>query len=557
MGSVLAERKLYELFIPSMLMCMTGNLTAICDSVFIANFVNLNALSAIQLLMPLISVIAVLEWIFGLGGQIISLNKKSEFDEHGSNYYYTLSIISVIIFSTLFSIFCFLFMDNVLVFLEGTSESLPYMAQYLPILLIDIPITCFVSIITQFIRVDGQAKFATLILVVATLVNVILDFIFLEYFHMGVPGAALASLIGYIVASLIVFKYFFDKKRTFRFINIFHSFKSLVSRFLKIVKVGLPGACSELAFVLLAYVMNIIIANSLSDPGLAIFTMCDDAFLIISIVLIGFVESLSSLVPVYYSQEDYANIKFLVKRSFIIMFICSCVFTLFLWLSPDTFLSLYSVKPNNVEFEYILRLFSLSFIFQVATTIFIFYYESIERTFISTTVAFINILFGPIVFTIGLLPIIGTDAIWLSFSLACLLALLAVYVYILYVNRKEKDYSGFLIIKEDVLENSKNYEINTKNKDQLTDEIFTYIESLGVYEKSYKMFKDLLNEIFANNNDKVLVEVLLIKYDDKLKINIKDNGVENIIGKMGEEFKDNFKYNKVLGLNSLESTINI
>ena len=46
MGSVLAERKLYELFIPSMLMCMTGNLTAICDSVFIANVVNLNALSA-------------------------------------------------------------------------------------------------------------------------------------------------------------------------------------------------------------------------------------------------------------------------------------------------------------------------------------------------------------------------------------------------------------------------------------------------------------------------------------------------------------------------------
>ena len=115
----------------------------------------------------------------------------------------------------------------------------------------------------------------------------------------------------------------------------------------------------------------------------------------------------------------------------------------------------------------------------------------------------------------------------------------------------------FLLIKEDVLKNSKNYEINSENKNQLTEEIFTYIESLGVYEKSYKIFKDLLNGIFNYNDDKVLVEVLLIKYEDKIRINIKDNGVENIIDKMGEEFKDNFKYNKVLGLNILETTINI
>ena len=557
MGSILAKKKLFELFIPSMLMCMTGNVTAILDTVFISNFVNLEAVSAIQLIMPLVSVIAVLEWIFGLGGQIVSLNKKSEFDEQGSNYYYTLSIVSVLVFSTLFSIFCFLDLDSLLTFLQGTSTTIPYMRQYIPFLLIDIPVTCFVSILAQFIRVDGKARFATFILVIASVVNVILDFVFLHYFKMGVMGASIASFIGYLVSAIIIFKYFFDSDRTFRFVNIFHSFKSLCVRFVEVVKVGLPGACTELSFVLIGFFMNFVIERVLFDQGLAMYTICDDAFLIISIILIGFVESLSSLIPVYYSQEDYSNVKFLFKESFILMFICSLVFTLVLWLVPGVFIGLYHVQSNVAGFEFTLRVFSLSFILQSVSTILIFYYESIERTFISALIAFVNILIGPILFVLLLLPVIGSSAIWLSVSFACLLAYLVAYVYIKFVGRRETEYNGALFIKNEVLENSKNYEINAENKNQLTEEIFTYIESLGVYEKSYKTFKDLLDGIFKYNDDKVLVEVLLIKYEDKIKINIKDNGKDNIINELGDKIKDNFKYNKVLGLNSLESTINI
>ena len=557
MESSIAKKKLYELLIPSMLMCMAGNLSAIFDSVFISSFVNLEALGAIQLLMPLISIIAVLEWVFGLGGQIIALNKKSEFDEEGSNTYYTISIISVLVFSSIFSIICFLNTDTLLVLLNSTPKSLPYIHQYLPFLLINIPITCFVAILTQFIRVDGQAKFASFILVLANVINVALNYIFLVYFNMGVMGASIATLVGYAVSALVCFKYLFDSNRTFNFVNIFHSFKSLISKFVNICKVGFPGASIELSFVLIEYFMNFVLAKTLFDQGLAMYTICTDYYLLLSVILIGFAEALSSLIPVYYSQDDYTNVKFLFRKSFIIMMIASIIFTLFIWISPDTFLSLYNVHTDIPAYETALRLFSVSFIFQVLSTILIFYYESIERIFIAAVLSFMNILIGPIIFVMLLLPVMGTNIIWLSFTFACILSLFLVYVYVKLDQRKETEYDGFLFVKKELAENSKNYEINAENKVQITQEIFNYIENLGVYEESYKNFKEFLDKIFEYNDNDVVIEVLLIKQDDKLKINIKDNGKEDILDKIGGEFKDKFKYNKVLGLNSLETNISI
>ena len=211
MRSYIAKHKLYELIIPSTLICMAGNLTSIFDSIFISGFINTNALAAIQLLMPLISIIPVLEWLFGLGGQIISLNKKAEFKEYEGNAYFTLAVISLMLVSIIFTLFNFINTESVLVHLHATPATIHYMRDYLPFLLINIPVTCFVTMLAQFIRVDKKANFASLIIIIANVINVILDFVFLYYFKMGVAGASLATLIGYCVSAILIFKYFYFK----------------------------------------------------------------------------------------------------------------------------------------------------------------------------------------------------------------------------------------------------------------------------------------------------------------------------------------------------------
>ena len=85
MNFKIADSKFKELLLPTLLMVMALNISSVVDSFFVGSFIGPNAVAAIDLLEPMILLVTVFEWLFGLGGQILALNKKAEFDIDGSN----------------------------------------------------------------------------------------------------------------------------------------------------------------------------------------------------------------------------------------------------------------------------------------------------------------------------------------------------------------------------------------------------------------------------------------------------------------------------------------
>jgi len=80
MNFKIADSKFKELLLPTLLIVMALNVSAVVDSFFVGTFIGKNAVAALEVLEPMILLITVVEWLFGLGGQILALNKKSEFD---------------------------------------------------------------------------------------------------------------------------------------------------------------------------------------------------------------------------------------------------------------------------------------------------------------------------------------------------------------------------------------------------------------------------------------------------------------------------------------------
>jgi Na+-driven multidrug efflux pump len=85
------------------------------------------------------------------------------------------------------------------------------------------------GVLCQFIRVDGQPNFASGVIIGVNIINIILDYVFLGVFHMGIEGASLAMLIGYVVGLISILKYHFDSKRTFRFLLSKLKFRTWIS----------------------------------------------------------------------------------------------------------------------------------------------------------------------------------------------------------------------------------------------------------------------------------------------------------------------------------------
>ena len=106
MNFKIADSKFKELLLPSLLIVMALNISSVIDSFFVGTFIGPNAVAAIEVLEPMVLLVTVFEWLFGLGGQIIAVNKKAEFDVDGSNRYFTTSIFVSFIASFIMAVVC-------------------------------------------------------------------------------------------------------------------------------------------------------------------------------------------------------------------------------------------------------------------------------------------------------------------------------------------------------------------------------------------------------------------------------------------------------------------
>lgn len=557
MSNRIIDSKFKEILLPTILIAMTLNLSGIVDSIFVAQFIGHNGQAALQIFEPFIMLVTIFEWLFGLGGQILALNKKAEFDEEGSNHYFTVSVLATVLISVILLAICFAFKNTLIAGLHPTPDVVPLAHNYGTFLFISFPLATILGVLTQFIRVDGQPNLASALIIIANVINIALDYVFLGYLNMGIEYASLATALGYAVGLMFVLKYHFSSKRTFKFILSKLQFKSWIKSSVEIIKIGSPVAYVGLLNVILLYAMNFILTSILGTVGLNIFNVCENALLIISIIIIGFSETLSSIVPIYYAQDDFYNLHYMIRKTIIISFAFSAAFTLLLWIYPDGLLIFFNLHqmPNDESIETAIRLFSLSFIPYAFTSILIFYYESIERITPAAIVSFISALGGPLLFSFLLYPIIGANGIWLSFFCGMILTVLAALLCSKITERKGKEYYGLFYIKKDLIAKTRNYEFENIN-DKSMDEMHTHLKSLNVDERYCEKLDKILELIFKGNGRNVLVEVLIIDYGNTVTVNIKDDGKRDIIKNNAEFSNDKEIFcSEVLGLNNVKLDI--
>ena len=309
--------------------------------------------------------------------------------------------------------------------------------------------------------------------------------------------------------------------------------------------------------VLLIYIMNLIVGGVLGELGLDIFNVCMVALLIISILIMGFAETLSSIVPIYYAQNDYYNLNHIVRNSIIITMACSVIFTAFLLVYPDGLLMFFKLHnmPNDGLVENAIRLYSLAFIPMAFSTMLLFYYEGIEKTVESGIITVISEFLGPLIFTYLLYPYIGITSVWISFLLGFVLSIVAVAIYVKIVGRNDSEHYGLFFIRKGLIEKTRNYTLESKN-DDAKSEMFNHLEGLNVDGSSIETLGNIIDTIFDSNGGKVHVEILLIDYGDKIIINMKDEGKREVMRDIEKSFsKDDIKVSEVLGFNNIEYVI--
>ena len=565
----LLRSKFGEFFFPTLFTSMAGNICLFVDGLMVSFLLGASNLAPIQIVAPVITFVNLIYWMIGLGGSVLCSVSKAEFDDERSNSYFSVSIISLVSIGILITILGLLFSGNIAKFLcLSQPELISDVGSYFIALIIGMPFLCYMMSLSYFIRADGIPSLPFRAILVANIVNICFDVIYIKFFGMGISGAALATSTGYIVGSILISYYFIKKERTLEFIKL--KANSFFNFLKKIMTSGFSSASTQLYLTLKLLVINFLVGLTIGKSGVVAFSICYNSLFILYIFLIGTAQTMSPIVSVYFKEEDYSGVDYVVKRSLKIVLASSLALSVLFIVYPQALLFLYSVKnPADVPVVLnALRIFAISYVGTAITFLYTFYSQAIQKNQLSTIISLLEGFVLPISAAIILSYPLGGNGIWISFAIAEALTILFIFCYSRYINKKtDGEYTGFFINKhndDNVFEHTILGDV--EDAVNLSRDVQDYLKNNKSATFVSLAIEEMLVNIINTNESVDTIDVIVRDNKDNILISIKDTGIEFNPVIENDELKfdniavlnkiaDKIDYSRVLGLNSTVITI--
>lgn len=286
----------------------------VVDSIVVGRFIGKEALAAVGANFPIVFLMVALIMGIALGISIIISQyfgaKQKEKIRIAVDTAYIVLIISALII-TVIGLF---FGKYILILIKTPAEIFPSALIYLKIIFIGMIFTFGYNGISALLRGIGDSRTPTLLLVVATIINIILDLLFVIYFKMGIKGVAIATVISqafsFIVGIIITIKK--NLPIAPRIKNISFSFDILV----KSIQLGIPTGVQQV-LVSLGFMALTRIVNEFGTNAIAAFTAAGRIDTFASMPIMSFGMAITTFVAQNMGANRIDRVKKGVKKTFI------------------------------------------------------------------------------------------------------------------------------------------------------------------------------------------------------------------------------------------------
>ena len=194
------SKAIAHMAVPMILSMIINIVYNITDAFYIGMLNNTAMLAAVTLALPFTTVLMALGEIFGTGGSTYISRLLGEKDTEKVKKVSAVNFYISLITGVLFIIVCLPFMTQLLKILGAAGETLVYTKNYVLAYTFGAPFIVANFTLGQTVRGEGASKESLTGMIISVVVNMILDPVFIFSFHMGVTGAAAATVIGNICA---------------------------------------------------------------------------------------------------------------------------------------------------------------------------------------------------------------------------------------------------------------------------------------------------------------------------------------------------------------------
>lgn len=413
------SRLILRCAIPSMITMAFGALYSIADGLFVGRFIGQDALAAINLIMPVLTIVFAFSNMIATGSSVHIAILLGEQKQEEASQVFSFSVKIILLLSCVLGIFGYCFARPLIQLLSpgATEQAISCSIQYLRVYAAFAPFLLIFFATDNYLRVCGKEKLSMWIGITTQFLNIVLDLVLIAVLGLGVRAAAFASCISMALGSAATLFLFSGKK-----MDLYYTAPHLSRRkFLRILANGSSEFFSNISMSVMSIVLNLFLLKYGGTTAVAAFSVVMYVDSIVGMLIFGLCDALQPAISYCYGAGLTEKVKAIFKRILLGAVSLSLLSMLFMMFAGG-FVAPIFIKPGDTELLAIsitaMKLFSISYLVGWIDMCFSSFFTALERPVRSFMVSFFGTLLFPILFLFVLSELWGLNGVWLMPTIA-------------------------------------------------------------------------------------------------------------------------------------------
>ncbi len=323
--------------LPSIVGMLAMSSASLVDGIFIGNFVGVPALAAVNLIIPILSVLFGVGLMLSIGGSVRAGKYLGEKNGAAASAIFSKTLIAVVFYAIVI-IAISLVLEPFLFRLLGAGEALaPLMSEYYRVVMPFLLAQLMTIVLYFFVRLDGFPSLAATALVIGAVLNVGLDYLFIAVFNWGLSGAAWATGLSQLMPLLTLLMYFFSRKRKLRF----SLWQKNWSEVIQAAYNGLSEFINEISGGIIAFIFNLMLISRAGVEGVAAITVLNYLLMIGFMVYFSIADTAQVMISQNFGAQNAQRLKEFLKITFFMTSVVSLLTILILLLFNESLIYMF------------------------------------------------------------------------------------------------------------------------------------------------------------------------------------------------------------------------
>lgn len=311
LGEAKISKLLVKFSIPAIAGMMINALYNVVDRIYIGRGVGSEGIAGITVCFPFMIVMMAFGMLIGVGATALISIRLGEQKKKEAEVILGNAMVLLIVVSAAISLIGLVFIEPLLKFFGASRAVIPYARAYLQVILIGGVFQGIGFGMNNFIRAEGNPKFAMFTMLIGAVINIILDPIFIFQFGMGIKGAAIATVFSQGVSALWVLSYFLGGKSALQIRRYNLKFNPVIIG--RILAIGSAPFAMQLAASVLNLILNKSLVNYGGDTAISAMGIVNSIVMLILMPIFGINQGAQPIIGYNYGAQKYNRVKETLK----------------------------------------------------------------------------------------------------------------------------------------------------------------------------------------------------------------------------------------------------